>query len=209
MDGVIIDTERMWREIGGSNPLVELFGEEIARKIGDLTGMSVKTVYEKAIAHGASIDYDEYLRLYDEKAVTIYSKASITEGVEELAKKLISWKFKLGLVSSSREKWIDYTLSRLSFRDKFQEIISINDRPDLKPKPDPAGYLEAFKKLNADPKLSIILEDSNSGIQAAKAAGAYVIAFKGNLVEEYQQRGADDYADTMKDVIKLVELFTS
>lgn len=207
MDGVITDTERMWRKICGSNPLVGLFGEEIARKIGDLAGMSVNTVYEKAIAHGASMDYGEYLKRYDEKAALVYSEVSITEGIEELVEKLISWKFELGLVSSARGKWIDYVLSRLSFRDKFRYVVSINDRPDLKPKPDPAGYLEALKQLKADPKLSIVLEDSNSGIQAAKAAGVHVVAFRGNLVEGYQQRGADAYADTMKDVIKLVELF--
>ena len=120
-------------------------GHEIILIIGDLTGMSVNTVYEKAIAYGASMDYDEYLRRYDEKAASIYSKVSITEGVEELAKKLISWNFKLGLVSSAREKWIDYVLSMLSFQDKLQEVISINDRSDLKPKPNPDGYLEALK----------------------------------------------------------------
>ena len=84
----------------------------------------------------------------------------------------------------------------------------LNERTDLKPKPEPDGYLEALKNLEADPKLSIILEDSNSGIQAAKASGAYVIGFKGNLVDGYVQKGADVYADTMQDVIKLVEAYS-
>lgn len=122
--------------------------------------------------------------------------------------KLKELNFRLGLVSSSPRKWIDYLLPRLSFSDKLEQIISLNERPDLKPKPEPDGYLEALDNLEADPQLSLILEDSNSGIQSAKASGAYVIAFRGNLVDGYSQKGADTYADTMDDVIKLVEAYS-
>ena len=208
MDGVLIDTERTW-VAQGNNDLVNLFGKEIAEKIGDTIGMTVNAVYEKAVNLGASIDYEEYLKIYDREAASVYAKSKITEGVGELAEKLIALNFKLGLVSSSRRIWINYMLPRLPFRDKLEQIISINDRPDLKPKPNPDGYLEAIQKLGAVPKTSIILEDSNSGIQAAKAAGAYVIAFQGNLVEGYEQKGADAYAGTMDDVIRLVEKFVN
>ena len=208
MDGVLIDTERTWMAYG-NDFLVNLFGKEIADEIGDTIGMTVNTVYEKAISYGASTNYDEYLKIYDKEAAFIYSKATITGGVEQLVEKLVFLKFKLGLVSSSRRNWIDRVLPRLSFRDRLEQIISLNDRSDLKPKPNPDGYLEALKNLRANPKYSIVLEDSNSGIQAAKAAGAYVIAFRGNLVEGYEQKGADAYAGTMDDVSRLVEKFVN
>lgn len=204
MDGVLIDTEREWTA-GNGRDLINVFGTEIARKLGDTIGATVNSEYQRAVNMGFSVGYEEYLRRYDKEAARVFSRAEITEGVEQLAKNLITLNFKLGLVSSSPRKWIDYLLPRLSFSDKLEQIISINDRTDLKPKPEPDGYLEALKNLEADPKLSIILEDSNSGVQAAKASGAYVIGFKGNLVDEYVQRGADAYADTMEDVIKLVE----
>ena len=203
MDGVLIGTERLWEKYEDES-LLQLFGKEILEKIGCMIGMSINTAYEKAIFYGAKTDYEEYLRLYNEKAAFIYSKASVTEGVERLAKELISLDFKLGLVSSSPREWIDYLLPKLSFKDKLEEIISLNDRPDLKPKPEPDGYLEALTSLKADPKLSIVLEDSNPGIQAAKASGAYVIGFKGNLLQGYVQQGADVCAETMDEVIELI-----
>jgi HAD superfamily hydrolase (TIGR01509 family) len=206
MDGVLIDTEREWTANEGHD-LINVFGEEVTKKLGDTIGMSVSAEYEKAVGLGFSMNYEEFLKQYDKEAARIFLKAKITEGVEQLAEKLIVLNFKLGIVSSSRRVWINYLLPRLSFRDKLEQIVSLNDCADLKPKPHPDGYLEAFKNLQADPKSSFILEDSNFGIQAAKASGAYVIGFKGNLVEGYIQKGADVYADTMDDVIGLVESY--
>jgi HAD superfamily hydrolase (TIGR01509 family) len=204
MDGVLIDTEKVWAA-GRSGDIRHVFGVTIARKLGDTIGETINNLYNKAITLGFSLDYDEYLRRYNKEAAKIFSHAKVTEGVESLAEYLIASNFRLGIVSSSPGKWIDYLLPRLSFRNKFEQIISLNERPDLKPKPAPDGYLEAFRLLEADPLLSIILEDSNSGIQAAKASGAFVIGFSGNLVVGYIQQGADAYADTMDDVIKLVK----
>ncbi|HEX9722162.1 MAG TPA: HAD family phosphatase [Candidatus Paceibacterota bacterium] len=203
MDGVLIDTEREW-SAGNGGDIVSVFGKEIAEKLGDTVGLTVNREYERAVKLGYSIDYKEYRRRYDKEAAGIFARAKVTEGVEELAKELIAQNFKLAIVSSSPRKWIDSLLSRLSFADKFAQIISLNERTDLNPKSEPDGYLEAFKNLEVDPKLSFILEDSNSGIQAAKASGAYVIAFRGNLIEGYVQKGADTYVDTMAEVIEIV-----
>ena len=43
-------------------------------------------------------------------------------------------------------------------------------------KPDPQGYLLACKKLEVDPKMSIALEDSPSGLEAATLAGTGAVA---------------------------------
>ena len=208
MDGVLIDTEREWTANEGHD-LINVFGEEITEKLGETIGMTVSAEYERAVSLGFSMDYEEYLKRYDKESARIYSRSKVTEGVEQLAERLIALHFKLGLVSSSRRVWINYLLPRLSFSDKLEQIISLDDREDLKLKPAPDGYLEALKNLDADPKQSIILEDSNTGIQAAKASGAYVIGFKGNLVDGYIQKEADVYADTMDDVIRLVEEYSS
>ena len=87
-------------------------------------------------------------------------------------------------------------------------ILSIRERPELKPKPSPEGFLEALRILDASAEKSIVLEDSNPGIAAAKAAGCFAIGFRGYLIPGYEQQGADAYADTMDDVVKIVEQFT-
>ena len=81
---------------------------------------------------------------------------------------------------------------------------SVFEHPELRPKPAPDGYLDACKNLEAKPENTIVLEDSNPGIAAAGAAGCYVIGFRAHAPEGFPQTGADAYADTMEDVIKLV-----
>lgn len=46
-------------------------------------------------------------------------------------------------------------------------------------KPDPAGYLLAAVRLGADPCRCVVVEDSEAGIEAGRAAGALVAALKG------------------------------
>lgn len=204
MDGVIVDSENAWEKYA-KGFFEQLVGSEIAEKVGDLIGMTVNEAYEKSVHYGLSMDKDIFVKAFDEKAAHVYSKASIAPGVSALVERLIKLGFKLGIVSSSRQNWIQHVLPRLSFRDKLEYVVSINDRSDLRPKPDPDAYLEAIKELRGNPQTTIILEDSNRGIQAARATGAYVIGFRQNLVPGYQQRGAHVCADKMEDVIKLVE----
>jgi HAD superfamily hydrolase (TIGR01509 family) len=203
MDGVLIDSERTWVKFD-TGFLIEIFGKDIAEKIGSTIGMSLNSVYEKAISLGSNVDKSKLVDIYDRQAHFIYSEAEITEDIDDLIRELDTFGFKLALVSSSRQNWIDKVLPRLSFKSKLDHIISVNDRPDLKPKPSPEAYLEAIRKLGAEPKTTIILEDSNTGIKAAKAAGAHVIGFRKNLVDGYEQEGADVYANDVLEVIKIV-----
>jgi HAD superfamily hydrolase (TIGR01509 family) len=170
MDGVIVDTENAW-ELYGDSFLLKLFGKKIREKVGDVIGMTINEEYSRAVKYGFSMDKQQYIKLYDEKAKYVFSKAAITPDVNLLAEELIKMKFKIGLVSSSRRTWINYLLPRLNFGGKIDYIISVNDRTDLKPKPAPDAYLEAMKELGSIPQKTIILEDSNRGIQAAKSAG--------------------------------------
>ena len=203
MDGVLVDSERIWAV--EEFPFISgLFGEEIAIKIGNTMGVSVREVYRKAAGYGTSIKEDECIRKFDEIAVSIYARAKLMGGTNTLVNYLISKDFKLGLVSASRMNGIEQVLRQLPFRDKFEVVISINDS-NLPSKPAPDGYLEALKRLNADVTKSIVLEDSNRGIESAKAAGCYVIGFCGLLADGYKQDGADAYANTMAEVRELVK----
>jgi HAD superfamily hydrolase (TIGR01509 family) len=204
MDGVLIDSERSWVRYD-ADFLTKVFGKEISGKIGKTIGLTVNTVYEKAVSFGTTVDKNKLIEIYDNQAHSIYSQSEITEDIDNLVAELDKLNFKLGLVSSSRQNWIDKVLPRLAFREKLEHIISVNDRPDLKPKPAPDGYLEAIKELGAIPQTTIILEDSNTGIKAAKASGAYVIGFRKNLVDGYEQEGADVYANDVHEVVDMVK----
>ena len=45
-------------------------------------------------------------------------------------------------------------------------------------KPDPEGYLQAARRLTADPRRCLVVEDAEAGVAAGRAAGATVAALK-------------------------------
>ncbi|MDP2649105.1 MAG: HAD family phosphatase, partial [bacterium] len=171
-------------------------------------GCSIQGTFRKAEQLGGAVPYDEFISAYNEAALKVIARAKITPGTDALTDRLIKHGFKLGLVSSSPRLWIDAVLARLPFAGKFHHVESLFEHTELHPKPSPDGYLDALRFLEADPTQALVLEDSNPGITAGKAAGAYVIGFRGCLLPGYEQKGADAYADTMEDVAKLSEEFT-
>jgi HAD superfamily hydrolase (TIGR01509 family) len=46
-------------------------------------------------------------------------------------------------------------------------------------KPDPEGYLLAARKLGADPRRCLVVEDAAAGVAAGRAAGAVVAGLRG------------------------------
>ena len=81
---------------------------------------------------------------------------------------------KRAIASSSDSDWVAYLLDGLGIRSAFQEIVTGHDVVHRKPAPD--LYLLAARRIEADPRRSVALEDSVHGIQAAQAAGMRVIA---------------------------------
>lgn len=204
MDGVLIDSEHAWIPYQDQFSTT-LFGKDIYSKIGSTVGISIDAIYKKAQQQGFNLSIGEYYRIYDEQAKLIYANARLTPNIEKLISRLKAKGFKLGLVSSSRRNWIDMALGRLNIENDFDFILSLNDRKDLKSKPHPDGYIEAIKYLHSTSETTIILEDSDAGIQSAKNSGAYTIGFKEHLLPKYMQTGADIYAANMLEVIKVVD----
>jgi beta-phosphoglucomutase-like phosphatase (HAD superfamily) len=66
------------------------------------------------------------------------------------------------------------SLTRIGLADTFAVIISAADVSTGKPHPEP--YLKAAAGLGVPPANCLVIEDSVSGIRAAKAAGAKCLA---------------------------------
>lgn len=205
MDGVIVDSETLWLE-GEKKFLTELLGKVVYEKIkGNLLGSTIKVIYEDAKKNGYRKSFASFAARYDMEAEKIYAKAPINKNVDILIEKLISLNFEIGLVTSSRTSWINQVLPKFKNFKAFKFILSLGERDDLRSKPFPDGYLEAINKLGSTPKKSIIVEDSNKGIKAAKASGALTVALKQFLPPGYRQEGADLYLNSLLDLIKVLE----
>ena len=207
-DGILVDSEPIW-QIENEVTLSQLFGNEIYTKLSPtMVGLSMDAIYQRALELGSTVSKSDFIKLCLERAPEVYRNAPLTPGLQELKNELDKRNFDLGIVSASPIEWIEIVLKRLNWDpSEFKIILSLQTRTDIAHKPSPDGYLHAMQKLGADPKTTIILEDSNPGIQSAKASGATVIGFKANLVKGYNQKGAYFYAENTEEVITLVKKF--
>jgi HAD superfamily hydrolase (TIGR01509 family) len=91
------------------------------------------------------------------------------EAVERLAAR-----WPLAIASSSNREIIDLVLEAGELARYFKATVSSEEVGAGKPAPD--VYLEAARRLEADPGDCAAIEDSHNGIRSAKAAGMRVIA---------------------------------
>jgi beta-phosphoglucomutase len=81
--------------------------------------------------------------------------------------------YKLGVCSNSVRSSVN-TMMRLAKLEGFLSIQVSNEDVSA-PKPDPEMYIKAIKELDVAPNDTLILEDNDHGIQAARASGAHVL----------------------------------
>jgi HAD superfamily hydrolase (TIGR01509 family) len=94
-------------------------------------------------------------------------------GAIELINDLRTHQVELTLVSASPRTLVDAVLAKFEV-NPFVRSISSNDVKISKP--DPEGYLLAATSGGHDISNSLVLEDSLTGVTAAKASGAWVLA---------------------------------
>ena len=95
-------------------------------------------------------------------------------GALELLERLVKAGVPVAVASNSQREFVQRTLSGAGLLDgRFETVVSVEDVEHPKPAPD--IYLEACRRLGAEPERCAALEDSATGVAAAKAAGMYVI----------------------------------
>src|SRR4051812_9707549 len=79
----------------------------------------------------------------------------------------------LGLATNSGREFATRALRGAGLLDVFHAVVSAEDVE--RPKPAPDVYLAAAAALGADPAACVALEDSETGVAAARAAGMVVV----------------------------------
>lgn len=73
------------------------------------------------------------------------------------------------VVSGSTRDSVETSLRALKLLDRFETLVCAGDY--RKSKPDPEGFLVAAKRLAVEPRDCLVFEDTEMGIEAARAAG--------------------------------------
>ncbi|KQR96166.1 hypothetical protein ASG12_18325 [Williamsia sp. Leaf354] len=80
----------------------------------------------------------------------------------------------VAVATNSPRQLLSAALSTSGLGRYFEVSVTADDVAHAKPHPEP--YLVAFERLGARPSDGVALEDSSTGVVAAQAAGAFVIA---------------------------------
>jgi len=177
MDGVIIDSEPFWQR--AEFEVFSSLGVSLNAEHTDITKTMTtaevtKFWYEKFPWKSKSLDEAEEMVIARVMELIEEVGAEIS-GIEPFIKKLKSNGFKIGLATNSPYKIIPVVLEKAGIAEYFDSIFSAEFVEFGKP--DPAIYLLTSKKLGIDPENCIVIEDSYSGMMAAKKAGMKVVAF--------------------------------
>jgi HAD superfamily hydrolase (TIGR01509 family) len=110
-------------------------------------------------------------------------------GVRELLDALRRAGIPTAIASSAPARWVAGAVERLGIRPLFDAVVTGDEVARRKPAPD--VYLEAARRLGVDPARSIAIEDSSTGLAAARAAGMKAVAIPHWLTERHDLSGAD------------------
>ena len=128
------------------------------------------------------------------------------QGIPQLVRRLAQTR-PLGIVSSAMREEISITLRRFRLDRLFTVIVAADDV--TRHKPDPEPYLLCATRLRVPPGNCVVLEDSPSGIEAARRAGMRVVAVTNTFSAE-ELPPADALLESLADtdaVIALIESF--
>jgi HAD superfamily hydrolase (TIGR01509 family) len=174
LDGVLIQSEEVWDDVR----------EQFVRERGGRYDAEI----QRAMMGMSSPEWSAYLHEHagvpdepgaiNNEVVRLMLGAyrehlPLTRGAVEAVRRL-SARFTLGLASSSNRELIDTVLEVAGLASLFAATVSSEEVAHGKPAPD--VYLEAARRLGAEPTRCVAIEDSANGLRSAAAAGMAVIA---------------------------------
>ncbi len=174
-DGLLVDTESAWTR--AERILYARRGVEFTldhkRELLGTAGPVAQATVERHLG----LRPGEGAAMEDEMRALVLAELALgtppMPGAGELVAALRTHGTPIGLASNSPHHLLRPSLHGAGFADAFAAVVSAQDVPAGKPAPD--VYLEACRRLGADPARSVALEDSPTGAAAARAAGMFVI----------------------------------
>ncbi len=202
VDGVIVDSESVYCDT--FNTTLGDFGAGISRSdytvcVGHpVEENSAYAVERYGLDVAPAVFRDIWMGRFEE-AISSPGRVLPMPGFQELLAHVRAGGYPLGVASSTqRERMMKTLRSGLlsgmdGVRDPaevFDVVLSGTDVDRLKPAPD--IYLKAARKLNVAPGRCAVIEDSEAGVRAGKAAGMTVFAVP-NFFTARQHHGAADF----------------
>lgn len=175
LDGTLAQTEHLHH--AAFNALLAAYGRSIDHPtfLRHVSGRSNADITAYLFP---ALDANERERLAQDKERWFRELAAAGVEATPGALSLIDWARRrgiaTGLVTNAPRENADLMIAVLGLGAAFDVVITSAEPPRGKPYPDP--YLAALAALGLDPSHTLAIEDSATGIAAARAAGLDVVA---------------------------------
>jgi sugar-phosphatase len=200
MDGVLIDTEPVWRRVEcevfarvGVHLTEEQVRETWGLRIEDLVEHWYRTrgwrdVRPRAVQHEIVREIVDHVR---DQGVPL-------PGAVEAVRMAHDFRLRVGIASSSSRPVIDAVVQRLGIGALVDTACTADD--EVRGKPDPAVYLTAARRLGVSADQCVAVEDSPFGVVSAKRAGMRCVAVRTEAVDPSAVADADVIIDSLRDL---------
>jgi len=150
--------------------------EEFNKSLNGLTIPQVVKFLKKQ--YNLPYNYKELLKEYEENIVKAMDSSKPFKSAQQVLQKFKKMNLCIGLVTSSKKKYVWETLTKLKWENYFNFYVFGNEIKKTKPNPD--IYLLALKKSGFKNTEALAVEDSTNGVIAAKNAGIITIGVSKN-----------------------------
>lgn len=171
MDGLLVDSEPWWQQ--AQREVFSGLGVPVSEAVTrELVGLRTQDhiAYWYARYPWAGPSWSEVAQAIAGRAVALIRQhGGLMPGAGEAVRRFHREGMPLAVASSSSSAVIIDVLEHFEILPAFAALQSAEFEPHGKP--HPGVYLSAAKRLGVDPKACLAIEDSVTGVTAAKAAG--------------------------------------
>ncbi len=206
LDGVLVTTDELhfaaWKRLAEELNITGFTRADNVRQRGVSRMASLEVVLEKT---DKKFNEEEKLALAERKnamyvkSLESLDKSAVLDGVFDFITYLKQKGIKLAVGSASSNT--PMILEKTGLRKYFDAVSCGLDTQ--KSKPNPEVFLIAADKLGIAPSKCVVIEDSDAGIEAAKAGGMYAVA----LGEAEHNGKADISVSSVDSLYKVIEMF--
>ncbi|HEX5061905.1 MAG TPA: HAD family phosphatase [Kofleriaceae bacterium] len=209
LDGTLVDTER---ESGEAMARALLRGQQIAIEQSDrdfIIGRSWMAIYDRLKSRYPQLAWtrDEVIAQTAAIREEVFAEVGVT--VMPHARETLAWTrtYPRAIITGSARAEAMQVIPLIGPDSHFDTIVAAEDVPRSKPHPD--GYQKAMGVLGLPPHECIVIEDSESGIEAGRSAGCLVVAVRAGNFGGWRQDHAHHVIDTLAELTpSLVEELT-
>ncbi len=174
LDGVLVDSEVWWDEVRAG------FAADHARRWTRDDQAAVMGANSRAWARimrdrlALKMSEEDIERAIVDGVVARYAHqgAPLIDGAVEAVRRIAA-DWPVAIASSAHADVIAAALASTGLTETFEVVVSSDEVAHGKPAPD--VYLEVARRLGVSPTSALVVEDSQNGVRAAKAAGMTVV----------------------------------